>query len=259
MKTTISDSHPANARAEIEIFADLQALCTSRGYIHAIAYFCWRDNLIRYSGAQVVAKDLEHQKSDDRLLRTEISTLIGLMVQQPIDFSLPSPDIIQDYVDRTEARLHELHQAMMKPWFAGWDFKTGKIPERDPFADAGGMREPIFYGGESAYNFQYNSLALLKYRADNVWLETNKGFRIEETCQVGEALGKFLSKRQLECAESLKKQPPDTWTMLPGHTFTAQDAADASAIALQKVERILDAFSCGTSERNASFTALTGC
>ena len=145
---------------------------------------------------------------------------------------------------------------MMKPWFAGWDFETGKIPERDPFADATGMREAIFYGGESAYNFQYESLARLKYRADADWLEENKGFRIDEACQVGKALGTFFSTRQLECFEFQRKQPPDTRTFLPGFTFTAQDAADVSQVALQKVEKILDAFSCGPEERNASFEAL---
>jgi hypothetical protein len=80
---TTSDFPRTNARPETEIFADLRSLCTSRGYIHAVAYFCWRDNLIRYGGPQVVAKDLQHQHSQDRLLRTEISTLIGLMVQWP--------------------------------------------------------------------------------------------------------------------------------------------------------------------------------
>jgi hypothetical protein len=254
--TSKAGSRPTDTRPETDIFANLQALCTSRGYIHTVAYFCWRDNLIRYSGPHVVAKDLEHQYSHDRLLRTEISTLIGLMVQQPIDLALPSPDVIHGYVERTEALLNELHHAMMKPWFAGWDFKTGRAPERDPFADAAGMREPLFYSGESAYNFQYESLARLKYRADGDWLEANKGFRIDEACQVGEALGKLLSRRQLECVESLRKQPPDKWTVLPGLTFTAQDAADASVVALQKVERILDAFSCGPDERNTSFTAL---
>jgi hypothetical protein len=65
-------------RPEAEIFEDLRGLCTSSGYIHAIAYFSWRDNLIRFSGRKVVAKDLEHQHSHDKLVRTEISTLIGL-------------------------------------------------------------------------------------------------------------------------------------------------------------------------------------
>jgi hypothetical protein len=246
------------ARPEAEVFADLQSLCASRGYAHTIAYFCWRDNLIRYSGSQVSERDLEHQHSHDKLLRTEISTLIGLMIQQPIDLSLPAPDVTQDYVDRTEALLHELHQSLQKPWFDGLSLEAGKVPERDALATAAAMREPIFYGGESAYSFQYRDLARLKYRADYQWLEANKGFQIEDACRIAEALLALQLNRQRECAQSLKKMPPDEWTMLPGFMFTTQDAADASGVALERVEKFLDAFSCGPEERNTSFDAIGG-
>lgn len=42
------DTTPKEARAESELFEELQKLCFSPGYIHAIAYFCWRDNLVRF-------------------------------------------------------------------------------------------------------------------------------------------------------------------------------------------------------------------
>jgi hypothetical protein len=178
------------------------------------------------------------------------------MVQRPIDFSFPGQDIQQRYVALTETLLDELHRAMIEPWFVGWDIKAGKIPERDPFAKGTGMREPIFYGGESAYGFQYENLALRKYRADNDWLATNKGFRIEDACGLGAALGRFLERALLKCIESLKGVPPDRWTVLPGFIFTAEDASNASGIPLQKTELVLDAFSYSSEERNPSFTAL---
>ena len=256
MTTKTSNSPPAIARSETDVFIALQALCTSPGYIHAIAYFCWRDNLIRYSGPQVLAKDLQHQHSPDRLLRTEISTLIGLVVQQPIDISFPGQQVLQQYVELTEGLLKELHQALTKPWFEGRNIETGEIPERDPFAEAAGMREPMFYSGESAYGFQYENFPLLKYRADNNWLETNKGFLIDEACRLCMALGRFLTERILGCAESLKNQHPDRWTVLPGFIFTSEDASRASGIPLQKTELILDAFSYRSEERNATFTSI---
>jgi hypothetical protein len=118
------------------------------------------------------------------------------------------------------------------------------------------MREPIFYGGESAYNFQYRDLARLKYRADDEWLETYKGFRIDEACQISEALGNLQSRRVMECSRPLREQPVDQQTLLPAFTFTIQDAADVSGVAAERVERILDAFSCGPDEHNTSFIAL---
>ena len=146
-KMTNTHFSGGSPRPEAEVFVDLKALCTSPGYIHAIAYFSARDNLIRYSGPQLVVKDLEHQHSHDKLIRTEISTLIGLMVQCPIDLSLPEPKILDGYIEHTETLLQDLHSAMESHWFEGCDFRSGKMPEHDPFATATGMREPIFYGG----------------------------------------------------------------------------------------------------------------
>lgn len=139
-----SNSSTADARPEAEIFAELSSVCAAPGYVHAIAYFSWRDNLIRYEGPKVVAKDIAYQHSHDKLIRTEISTLIGLTVQQPIDLTLPEPEPFESYIHRTEALLHELHFAMTKPWFEGWDVSAGKLPKTDPWGTAAAMREPIF-------------------------------------------------------------------------------------------------------------------
>ena len=49
---------PKDARNEIEIFEELQKLCCSPGFIHAIAYFCWRDNILKFSGEQVKEDDV---------------------------------------------------------------------------------------------------------------------------------------------------------------------------------------------------------
>ena len=226
------------------------------GYIHAIAYFCWRDNLIRYAGPQVIAKDLEHQHSHDKLIRTEISALIGLMVRKPIDLSLPKPEITQAFIVRTETLLRELHDAMIRPWREGWEVSAGKRTEVDWFANAAALREPIFYGGESAYNFQYREFARLKYREDDNWLDANKGFRIDEACQIGEALGNLHSKRVIECDRSFRKQVPHERTMLPAFQFSAEDVAAASQVAPEKVERFLNTFSCGPDESNIQFTSV---
>ena len=90
--------------------------------------------------------------------------MIGLMVQRPINMSLPEPQAMEGYIERAELLLKQLHLAMTGPWLEGWDWRGSKIPDRDPFHSAPAMREPIFYGGELAYGFQYRDLASLKYR-----------------------------------------------------------------------------------------------
>lgn len=199
---------------------------------------------------------MEHQYSHDRLIRAEIATLIGLMIQRPIDLSLPTSETIQNYIDRTESLLQELHQSMMKPWCGNRDLNADKISVRNPFESGAAMREPIFYGDESAYDFQYKDLACQKYLADEEWFETNKGFRIQEACNLTDVIGRLQTTRQIKCAASFRRQPPDQWTILPGFMFTTQDVADASGFAIEKIERFLNAFSCGPDEHNTSFTAL---
>lgn len=202
------------------------------------------------------AQDLWRAQGRDKLIRTEISTLIGLMVREPIDMSLPAPGQLEGYIDQTESLLEELHRAMQRPWFQGWNFEAGEPPEEDPFDNAAAMREPIFYSADSAYDFQYRDFAPIKYGADDDWLQKNKGFWISDACKVAEAVSKEQVKRQIECIRLLPEKAPSERTILPAFIFTTEDAVKVSSVAKKIVERILDAFSCGPHERNEGFTAL---
>jgi hypothetical protein len=68
-------------REEHDIFADLAVLCGSPGFAHAIAFFCYRDNLVRFK-EELTPDSLAHLHSGSQLIRTEISTLIGLLARQ---------------------------------------------------------------------------------------------------------------------------------------------------------------------------------
>lgn len=66
-------------------------------------------------------------------------------------------------------RSAELHNAMSYPMFASIleaaaDQEALDAPE---FGQGQMMREPIFYGGEAAYSFQYRDLLTEKYAADD--------------------------------------------------------------------------------------------
>ena len=49
--------------------------------------------------------------SESRLIRTEVTTLIGLMIGTPIDFTLPPSTIVSSYVERSEALLNVARDA----------------------------------------------------------------------------------------------------------------------------------------------------
>src|SRR5262249_38446169 len=156
-------------RTEPEIFDELAALCASPGYAHAIAALCFRDNMVGYKD-QLKGEDYAKLFSHERLIRTEISTLIGLMARAPIDYTLPRQEQINEFIAETEALLKEIHEAMMQPFVVAF---RAAIADRksNPFTTAEAMREPIFYGAESAFSFQYRDLAAKKYARDEDWLK----------------------------------------------------------------------------------------
>ena len=53
-------------RSEAEIFDDLAKLCNSKGYLHAIAYFCFRDNVISVND-EVRKEDILKQYSQSTI------------------------------------------------------------------------------------------------------------------------------------------------------------------------------------------------
>ena len=145
-------------RPEQTIFEDLESLCSSKGFIHAVADICFRDNVVGFKD-DLRAEDTSYLFSKSRLIRTETTTLIGLMMRAPIDLTLPKPEVVSDYIEQARALLEELHQAIAT---AGTNviFSEGATdPGFNPFMFGEVLREPIFYGPESAYAFQYRDLA----------------------------------------------------------------------------------------------------
>lgn len=241
-------------RSEQEIFADLAALCCRPGYIHAVAHICFRDNVILHSGDMKEA-DLRKMFSPSRLIRTEINTLLGLMLKAEIDWSLPTPKVVQEYMDATEQLLEELHHCLSGEFWSGLT-KEAVESGFDPFERGEVLREPIFYSGEAAYNFQYLDMAGRKYAADASWLEANRGFTINQASRVAKAVEEVHADRFEAIREYMRKQHPDEWTMLPLFAFTTDEIAVKAKLAADVVERVLGVFELSSAESNAGFNEL---
>lgn len=241
-------------RAEQTIFEELGRLCASPGYVHAIAYLCFRDNMILYSD-EMKSEDMQGLFSRNRLIRTETSTLIGLMLKHDIDYRLPTTPDLEKYLQSTEMLLEEIHESMSEPYWKSLD--PAKISDREfnPFTGAA-LREPIFYGGESAYSFQYRDFAPVKYANDDDWLIANKGFSIYNAQTVAHTIGQLQDEKALAAVRLMRGTSPDTWTFLPGCTFSAQEVSVRAQIAPAIVQAILSAFAVPTGSRNEQFTAL---
>jgi SEC-C motif-containing protein/nuclease-like protein len=242
-------------RPEDEILADLASVCTSCGYAHAVAYFSFRDNVVGFSG-ELTGKDLQHLYSPDRLIRNEISTLIGLMVKKPVDYELPTPAAMRAYIDRTESLLAELHQALLVPAKQHIaELASGKTPAL-PFGHGSMLREPMFYGAESAFSFQYRDFSVRKYQSDDPWLIRIKRFSIGAARDVVRTVALLQHEKMAAAVKSMRDSHSDEWTLLPAFTFSAAEVAAASQLDLPTVDAVLAAFTLDPDGRNERFESL---
>ncbi|PYE96612.1 SEC-C motif-containing protein [Rhizobium sp. PP-F2F-G38] len=243
-------------RQETEIFEDLSNLCQSPGYVHALAGLCFRDTSAGFA-RQLNPQDLAHLSNPRTLIRTELNTLFGLMMNGPIGFELPSTRGLDAYVARSDQLLQELHDAISLSARPPINVELSKIEGYNPFASASVLREPIFYAAESAYPFQYRDLAARKYSRDRRWLLDNRGLDVEAAADVCKSILGLLNNRLFETLTSFKGKPVEQWTLLPGFTFSASELAEATGLAQGLIRRCLDPFCVPAAPANSGFTSLT--
>jgi hypothetical protein len=241
-------------RPEAEVFADLAALAASSGFVHALAFLSLRDN-VQFFGEELKAEDL-YKPRDSELTRTELATLIGLWMKGPVDLAHPGPSDLQKYLDVADRLLNELHRALMQPWFDAMTEAVRKGKTSDPFGLGASLREPIFYGGDAAYDFQYLELALRKYQPDDGWLNSTKGFSTSDLRKVVTHLGEAAPSRIRSTLSAMKKLPRDRWTVLDAFVLDERDVADRADVNINSTRSILAAFSDMTGTKNAQFTSL---
>lgn len=251
---------PSEPRPEKDIFSDLAELCVTPGFVHALAWMSLRDNYVAFDGA-MDGDALAASYAPGRTVRTEFSTLLGLLVRQPINLSEPAPAEAQALFDRTNALLEELHHRLGRPM---WDSiieaakaarDAGSERSPSPFTRADVLREPIFYGGESAYSFQYRDMALERYAADQAWLLGNKGFDIADAQAVASAVSKIQNKKILGVISRLKAEASSFASLLPAFTTTVEEIAADCGRPVERVRAVLAALSV-SAPANDEFTSL---
>ena len=247
-------------RAEQEVFDDLQALCTSSGYIHALAHIGFRDTMISYRGA-ITPEVMSASYDRERTIRTEYTTLIGLMLKGRIDFAQPRPEDLGRLVEHTYELLKELHDALGRPmWQAIADGlrrkQAGEQSGHSLFGSADVLREPIFYGAESAYSFQYADLALRKYAADNAWLREARGFGIQDAHDVVLAANNLPSRKLAQLVPRRSQRAAHDWSPLSGYIFSVEEVADAAGVGRGVAAAVLNAFTASPSPCNEAFATL---
>ena len=228
----------------------------SPGYIHAAATLCYRDNVVGFA-KELTPDDLVGLLNPTRLSRTELTTLIGLMMRSPIDFSLPASHVLSDYVRQSDALLKELHETLLPATLkkgAAAGAASLSASGSPPFADA--LREASFYCSESAYFHQYRVLASKKYHADSAWLLRNKSFDVQIGRDVCLGIGELLNTRLYDTLKGLRTESREYWTLLPGFVFSCHELASHTGLPIDSVRAFIEAFTLPAEERNTDFNAL---
>lgn len=228
-------------RDEAHIFEDLAALACSPGYVHAIAQICNRDNVIHIKGT-LKPSDMDRLFSGERLIRTELTTLLGLVVKGPLDLTKQPKAVIDGYVQRTDALMQELHNAMSYPIFASM-FEAMKQGGEPPNPWHGpGMREPIFYGTESAYAFQYRDLVPEKFGADEEWLLKNKGFTSGQARIIAKTMCTLMDEKGTKLLADFQSDECSLATWLPVFEFSLDEVVFHSGVEANIVQAFFAAF-----------------
>lgn len=230
-------------REEQEIFSELSALCKSEGYIHAIAYLNFVNNVSFYQG-ELKADDIQGLYDKNRLIRTEISTLIGLALQGDLEHTFPEVDKLEFYISETFKLLEELHDAILMA--SNSEGKEGG----DNFV----IRESIFYSAESAYDFQYLNMATIKYKKDQQWIESNLGFCFLDAVKIASSIDELLNSK----AESIVKDIIECngKGVFDLFSLTIEEISQATGVSTKTVDLFLNLFSISNNS-NEAFTSVS--
>ena len=177
-------------RKDTAILADLEQLSQEPGFIYS---FC----LLVARCLWMSTDDVAEINWTERPNQEELSLLLGLLVKHPIRLeAIPSEETILEQAQRATELLQELHLFLSSPTLPssgsdadGPDRLTEILQEYEDWMDSGrGMVEPIFYGGQGAYAFQFLEMASKRYAADAQWIQQHKGASIEAFVEISNYL-----------------------------------------------------------------------
>ncbi|WP_028944926.1 SEC-C metal-binding domain-containing protein [Pseudomonas vranovensis] len=230
-------------RSEAEVFKELINLTARPGYAHAIAEICHRDNFVSFQGEHKPS-DLDHLFDRKRLNRNEISTVLGLMMRQPLDLSEVDEATLRSYASRTDQLLGELHSALSGQMIGDLAPQAQKGEVVEDFWQGAMMKEPMFYATESAYSFQYRDFFVEKHAPDDPWLERVMGFNCAQALRVARAMCSLMDER-VNTGARLTGEPQvgqmPTGSVLEFFEFRTQEVAHFSGQELDVVEAVFKA------------------
>ena len=205
------------------VIEDVKDLVNSKGYIYALS-------MILFEDFHINPEKMHEMEWSKRLSTNEASLLLGFLIQDRINFSIPeTPQHLIHLKQKTYELMEELHKSFLIAFFDKLKKSSGKSHDiknlrkdmKDFFGTGDMLIEPIFYAGSGVYDFQYLEYFERKYKYDKEWLYENKDFdftqvknivlRIKDILQEKSKKVRLynLKERLPEMIENLKKENPN--------------------------------------------------
>lgn len=183
-------------RSTDEVLTDIRGLVATPGYVYPLLMIIFED-------FHIDPENLHKMNYWERLNMNEATLLVGLLIQNPIDFTQPQAwQTIFELKKKTRDLMQELHRSFHKPFFEKLEKEVresnGQPPNgsfQDFFSQGDLLMEPIFYSGTGVYDFQYLDFLSKKYQYDSGWLKTNRGFIFTEVVDVFKKIKETVHKK----------------------------------------------------------------
>ena len=261
---TTDESHPSvgkegqQNRTQAEILSNLERLCEEPGFIYSLCLMVARS---LWMSSEEVADIDWHSRPN----QGELSLLLGLLAKHPIklDVTLAADDIIEQ-VGSAIALLEELHHSVAFPQFTtdvednldDQERMSLRLNKYEEWVNSGlGMVEPIFYGGEGAYDFQFLEMASKRYAADEQWIESHTGNSLDTYIEISKEISE-LTRKRLQSIEPGLTPSDQCIAAFSAMRFQSCDFAKASR---QSLENFFKIFSFIPGETNREFRGIGDC
>ncbi|WP_305879707.1 SEC-C metal-binding domain-containing protein [Yersinia ruckeri] len=255
-------------RTEQEIFDEIEGLSAQEGFWEVVAFFCWKDTFIHFSGEKLDGEALAQAFDRTRLSRTELSTLIGLACKSGFNDKQLGLEELKERAEHVWQLLDELHRSFypsldIASLSERYDAKSSDdVPSFGKFmrelTSSGDknhfMREAIFYGGEGVFKHQYRDLAKRRYSLDEDWVKANKGFNISQAVEVVSAIEQIQLKKANQLASSATNWSSPYY--LPMFTFAIYEVVTQSGLGEEVVEAVIAALSAKPEEGMSCFKSV---
>ncbi|MBI3475973.1 MAG: SEC-C domain-containing protein [Acidobacteria bacterium] len=171
------------------VIGKIEAVTRQPGFIYTFALILLRDLFFAPNEATEI-------NWHDHLNFQELTFLAGLLVKNEISLSFPAEHESAQWFEEIYRLFDELHKKHHEHFTKEIEkrVKTGiRIEDQEgdyrrTFGSGEMMKEPIFYGGSGAYDFQYLEFATQKYAADKSWVRRHKGIDIAEMSLIAREL-----------------------------------------------------------------------